>query len=81
MLDDLEGFDESNSFLDELEELGMEEEEEVQEVGEPIIIPGEGKLFGMSPIQRFVIAFEFFFLASILSLLALMVFDKITPPF
>lgn len=78
MLDDLQDFDDSSAFLDELEDLGTEE---IEEFGEPITVPGEGLLFGMRPIQRFIIALEFFFLACILSSLCLLIFEKISPPF
>jgi hypothetical protein len=78
MLDDLQDFDDSADFLDELDDLDIDE---IEEPLEPYNVPGEGRLFGMNPFQRFILSFEFFFLACILSSLCLLVFNKIAPSF
>lgn len=78
MLDDLQDFDESAAFLDELDDLDIDD---IAEPSTPITIPGEGRLFGMNPFQRFILAILFFFLACSLTTLCLFVFNKIAPPF
>lgn len=78
MLDDLQDFDESTAFLDELNDLDIDD---IEEPITTITIPGEGRIFGMNPFQRFILAVMFLFLTCVLSTLALLVFNKIAPSF
>ena len=79
MLDDLQDFDDSAAFLDELEELNLDD---IDDDAAAKLAPSPGRLiFGMNPLQRFIISMELFILALILSSICLLVFNKISPPF
>lgn len=75
MLDDLRDFDESAAFLDELEDIEEDAEEDTEQESSA---PAK-RIFGMTPPQRFLIAFELFVLACILAFLCLLVFNVISP--
>ena len=82
MLDDLEDFDDSAAFLDELEELNLDDDDEAGDDAEAKSPPSPGRLiFGMNSFQRFIISLELFVLAVILASMCLLVFYKISPPF
>ena len=79
MLDDLEDFDDSAAFLDELEELNLDDDADDPQAKSA---PSPGRLiFGMNSFQRFIISMELFFLSVILGSMCLLVFGLINPPF
>ena len=79
MLDDLQDFDDSAAFLDELEELNLDD---IDDDTGAKSAPSPGRLiFGMNSLQRFIISLEVFVLAVILSSMCLLVFNRISPPF
>ena len=81
MLDDFQEFDETSDFLDELDNLGLDEIEPDKDVFVSKSAARGRRLFGMTPPQRLILSMEFFFLACILSTMCLLVFNKISPPF
>ncbi len=83
MLDDLQDFDDSAAFLDELEDLNLDDIDVDKDAdAEPKSAPSPGRLiFGMNSPQRFIIAVELFILTLVLSSICLLVFNVISPPF
>jgi len=83
MLDDLQDFDDSAAFLDELEDLNLDDIDVDNDAdAEQKSAPSPGRLiFGMNSPQRFIIAVELFILTLVLSSICLLVFNVISPPF
>lgn len=75
MVDDFRNEMDADAFLDELEE---EEFEEVVEMPEQT---RSRKLFGLTSMQRFILAIMFFLMICVAGSLCLLVTGKIAPPF
>jgi hypothetical protein len=65
------------SFDDEPEQASEQDVYALKEID----APSKGKFLGMTPVQRFIVAFMFLLMTCILSSFLLLVTERIAPPF